>query len=659
MNKITKTTGVALLVSCLLAGCASGSAAAPASSAAASAAASQSAVAGSVENTSSQLSTVMQQDDLFTDRDKEVGFVESDAIAITLSGDSIRCDNSSVTVEGSVATIHAAGTYLISGTLNNGQIIVDAGKEDKLHLVLDGAQITCATSAPLYVRQADKVVVTLQNGSDNRLTNTAEYVAIDDNNIDAVLFSKEDITLNGDGALTISAAYGSGMVSKDDLTIMGGTYTITAAEHGLDGKDNVKISDGSFTIEAGKDGIHSENKDDTTLGFIYIRSGTYSIQAQGDGLDAATTLQIDGGNFTVRSGSGSTGTVSEDISSKGLKSGGDLLVLGGTFDLDCTDDGVHSNGNVRIDAGIFTILSGDDGMHADSNVTINDGTIKIDKSYEGIEGQSLDLNGGDIALVSSDDGLNAAGGKDASALGERPGRGAFNADSNAYIHITGGKLSIVAEGDGIDSNGSLLVSGGETYVSGPSGGGNSSLDYDGSGTITGGVFVAAGANSMAQGFGSDSTQGTILYGLTAAQTGGISLTDSTGKALVTWTPQTQYGLVIISTPELAQGQTYTLTTAGTSQQVQMDTLHFSSGASGGMGGGRGGMGGGKGGGMRPGGMTPPDGTTAPEGMPSPDGTPPDGTPPDGMTPPSAPRGTAASSSGTAQTAQGGQSSQTA
>lgn len=257
----------------------------------------------------------LSYDDMFTDRDLDVGYEESDSVKISLSDDSTTVssgssDNSStddtvdgVTVDGNVITITSGGTYIISGTLSEGQLVVDADDE-KVQLVLDNADITCATSAAIYVKSAGKTFITLAEGSENILMNTAEFETIDDNNIDAVIFSQDDLALNGSGTLTINSENGHGIVSKDDLKITGGTYNITAASHALSGKDSVRIAAGTFNLVSGKDGIHSENADDSSKGYVYIAGGEFTIDSTGDGIDASNIVQIDGGTFDITAGGG-------------------------------------------------------------------------------------------------------------------------------------------------------------------------------------------------------------------------------------------------------------------------------------------------------------------------------------------------------------------
>ena len=247
---------------------------------------------------------VLDMSGMFSERDSATDYDESEAVAISLEGNTASCDSSAVSIDANTVTITAEGAYILSGELN-GMVIVNVDKAQKVQLVLNGARIASETSAAIYVIQADKVFVTLAEGSENALSNGGGFVAIDENDIDAALFSKEDLTLNGSGSLTVSSPAGHGIFSKDDLAVTGGTYVIDAASHGLNGKDSVRILDGSFTITAGKDGVHSENNDDADKGFVAIADGEFTIASEGDGISASGVLQIDGGSFTITSGGGS------------------------------------------------------------------------------------------------------------------------------------------------------------------------------------------------------------------------------------------------------------------------------------------------------------------------------------------------------------------
>lgn len=446
---------------------------------------------------------------MFTDRDMEIGYDEQTSAQIILSKNSASSDSDAVQISGSTVTITEEGTYILSGTLKDGMVVVSAENTDKIQLVLDDVEITNSTSAAIYVLEADKVFITTASGSENTLANGGEYVAIDDNNIDAVIFSKSDLTLNGAGTLTINAAAGHGVVSKDDLVLTSGTYVITAASQGLSGKDSVRIANGTYTITSGKDGIHAENTDDTSLGFLYVAGGSFAIAADGDGMSASADLQIEDGSFTITTGEGSasvvmatdtmnfgwqggfqsqtTATTEEDsVSQKGIKADGAVTITGGTFEMDTADDSIHSNSDIHIAGGEFELRSGDDAIHSDAAVVIQNGDVTIAYCYEGIEGLSVTIDNGTFDITSVDDGINAAGGADSSGFGgARPGGEQFAASSGSFITLNGGVFVIVSDGDCIDSNGSLTINAGVLDLT-CNGNGNTAIDCDGTYTNNGG-----------------------------------------------------------------------------------------------------------------------------------------------------------------------------
>ena len=545
--------------------------------------------------------------ELFSSRDFEVGYDERVSAVIQLNGDAATSDSDAVKISGSTVTVTDEGTYILSGTLNDGIIIVDSDKTDKIQLVLNNVSIHSETSAAIYIRQSDKVFITLAPDSVNALSNGGTFAAIDENNIDAAIFSKDDLTLNGSGILTITSPGGHGIVSKDELTLTSGTYEISAASHGLSGKDNICIANAEINITSGKDGIHAENVDDTSLGFIYIQSGTFNISSEGDGVAASARMQIDDGTFNIVSGGGSpnvekkssdfrdgfmeaggpqrkgfkdgnassdtarTDTKANSTSNKGIKATGNLTIIGGSFTIDAADDAVHSDASMNIEGGTFQITTGDDGFHAGETLVISSGTINITECYEGLEGLHVKVSGGDITMYASDDGINAAGGTDQSGFGGMRGndksgvRRGGDSSSNGSIVISGGKLYINASGDGIDANGTLTISGGYTVVCGPTAGDTATLDYDVSGIITGGTFIGTGASGMAQSF-SDSEQGVIAVRVSNQPAGtAITLTDTDGNTIISsYAPELDFAVVILSSPDIVKGETYRITVGSSS-----------------------------------------------------------------------------------------------
>ena len=540
--------------------------------------------------------TAAADPDMFTDRDLRTSYDESKAAVITLNGSSAACTSNAVSAQGGTVTILDEGTYLLTGTLTDGQIVVDAPKDAKTQLVLRGVSVHSGSSAALYVKTADKVVVTLEGES--TLSCGESFAAVDENNIDGAVYSKADLTFNGSGSLTVTSPAGHGIVGKDDVVFAGGSYDITCASHGVDANDSVRCVDADFTVASGKDAIHAENTDDASLGFVYIQSGTFLLSAEGDGISAGGAMDILDGSFDITCGGGSengtkqssdnwggfgggmmpggfggsmggvssTGTAEDSTSMKALKAAGKLSISGGIFAVDSADDAFHSNADLAVSGGSFEIATGDDGFHADENLTVSGGTVTVTESYEGLEGHHITVSGGKITLTASDDGINAAGGTDQSGSGGRDqfgpgGMGGFGMGSgDGSVTISGGEIYMNASGDGIDANGTLEISGGYTVVCGPTQGDTAVLDYDKSAIITGGTFIGTGSTMMAQTFSEGSTQGVFAVTCGSQQAGSrILLTDAAGNAVVDYTPVLPFGLVVLSTPDMVSGAEYTIT----------------------------------------------------------------------------------------------------
>lgn len=423
--------------------------------------------------------------DMFTERDLAGTYEESGAVYVTLSGDGIIGETDGVAINGQTVTITAEGTYIFSGTLSEGQIVVDADKA-KVQIVFDNVDITCASSAAVYVKNAEKVFVTLAEGAQNTLRNTDEYVAIDDNNIDAVIFAKSDLTLNGTGSLTIVSAEGHGIVSKDDLKITGGTYDITAAGHALSGKDSVRIADGTFILTAEKDGIHAENADDEEKGYIYIADGDFTITSDGDGMDASNIVQIEDGTFDITAGGGAAnsqkthesdmpgGGMSQNIErpdgesmpqmgekpdeesmsqmgekpdeesmpQMGEKPDGENMPQDTTTDESGTSTkGIKAGGGMYLNGGTYQIDSADDSIHSNANITIADGTYTLATGDDGVHADdALTVNGGTITVTESYEGLEGL-----------------------TVTINDGTIDITARDDGINTAGGTDQSGFGTF----------------------------------------------------------------------------------------------------------------------------------------------------------------------------------------------------
>lgn len=541
--------------------------------------------AGGVSGTVSG-GTASVDPDRYTDEDLDDQWSEGEATVVTLDGTSFSITGPGAAAAGKVLTISKGGTYVFKGTLTDGQVVVEAGKDDAVKLVLNGASLSCSDSAPLYIKEAANVVLTLADGTANSLTDAETYTyAAGEDEPNAALFSKQDLTINGTGALTVTARYNNGITSKDDLVIVDGLITVTAVHDGIRGKDSISVRGGTITVTAGGDGLKANNDTDTDKGWIALDGGTFIIEAGNDGIQAETALAVTGGSYQIVTGGGSaavtktdnggipgwnfrpggTQTTTTDTESyKGVKAGTSLSLQGGTFVIDAADDALHANGNVTISDGSYDLSTGDDGVHADGTLTISGGTVVVRTSYEGLEGADVAISGGDIQVTASDDGINAAGGSDTGEAGGWRGPDRFQSGGSHTLSISGGTVVVDAEGDGLDVNGTLTISGGLILVNGPTSSGNGALDYDGSCTVSGGVLIAAGSAGMAQAPSSSSEQAVLMVTYTSNQRAGtlIGLTDSKGALVAAFSPTKAYQSVVICTPALKQGESYTLYSGG-------------------------------------------------------------------------------------------------
>ncbi len=514
----------------------------------------------------------------------------SDTSYIKLEGDSITFEGSGATVNGNIVTITSSGMYSISGTLSDGQIVVDAEDKETVELVLNGVDITYSTSAPIYVSNAEKTVITLADGTENYVTDGSSYLFEDaEDEPNAAVFSKDDLTINGKGSLTVNASYNNGIASKDDLKITGGNITVNAVNDGIKGRDSIAVKDGTITINAGGDGMQSNNDEDAEKGYVSIEGGTLDITAGLDGIQAETSLLVSGGDIAITSGGGSVASSSRgggfggrgmggnlnktDESAKGLKAGVDLTITGGEIQISSLDDALHSDVRITINGGDILLASGDDGVHADDALTINGGVLNIAQSYEGLESVIITINDGNIHIVSSDDGINASSGAGGAAAGgmQGRGRGMFESGDN-YLYVNGGYIAIDANGDGIDANGSIDMTGGMVIVNGPTSNNNGALDYLGAFNITGGFIVAVGSAGMAQAPSASSTQYSVMQIFPSPQAAGtmIHIETKDGEEILTFVPTKAYQSVVLSSPELENGSTYKVYSGGSSTGTVTD-----------------------------------------------------------------------------------------
>ena len=398
--------------------------------------------------------------------DKELSPSTESASAVSFTADGAECTGKGVSASGSTVTITEPGSYSVSGSCNDGQLIINCSKDDDVYLVLNGLSLTCPDGPAILCEQADKLTITLNSSSVNTLSDGSEYTAESGEDTGAALFSRDTLIINGTGSLVVNGVYKDGIKSKDGLKLCGGNITVNSAEDGLVGKDYVLAAAGNVTINSGLDGLKSTNTTDAQKGYISVIGGKYDITCGNDGIQAESALSISDGEINIVSGGGSetvehlpeqqggfgrgqrgdqftdgsepfdfSNMTNSDGSSadsmKGIKSNGTITVSGGIINANCADDAVHSDGNVTISGGKLNLSTGDDGIHAGSVLTINNGEINITESYEGLEAPGIEIIGGTISLMASDDGINA--GSSTAETGFTP-----------YITISGGSITAKA-----------------------------------------------------------------------------------------------------------------------------------------------------------------------------------------------------------------------
>jgi hypothetical protein len=501
--------------------------------------------------------------------------------SINLKGNDVFITGNGATVSGNKVIISSAGTYSISGMLLDGQILVNTAKGASVEIILNGAAITCSNSSPLYIENSKKTKIVLADNSKNYLSDGSVYAAnkTKKNEPNAALFSRDDLTISGNGSLEVKGNYNDGIASKDKLTITGGTISVNSADDGIKGKDYVNIKGGNITIAAKGDGLKSAKEDDSTAetalmmdGKIVISGGKINITSEkGDAIQAASYIDIEGGEFVLTTGAGAQ-SVSRAASLKAISAGDNLVIGGGTFVINSSDDALRSNNTLTINGGTFDIATGNNGIIGDSTVEINNGDIRISQSYEGLEGSVVKINSGKVHINSNDDGISIRSSRKGYGTSSRRRSGSR---SSNYLYVNGGYTVVNAYGDGIDVNGAVEMTGGTLLISGPLNSMNGPLDYDWSFKISGGLLIAAGSSGMAQVPYTGSTQNSVLVYFDTWQAEGtlFHVQSGDGGEVVSFAPPKAYSSVAFSSPKLINGTAYDVYSGGSSSGEAKDGLH--------------------------------------------------------------------------------------
>ncbi len=472
-----------------------------------------------------------------------------DVTYVTLSGSTATSEgNGKVKVdEDGTVKLKTAGTYVISGELK-GQLIASVDDGD-VTLVLNGVTITSETSAALYVKNVTNCTVILAEGTKNVLTDAGKYVyelnedgtLEDDPN--ACIHVKGNLVIGGTGSLTVNANQADGIKSKLAMTVIGGNITVISAEDAIQCNTDLVIAGGTLNITSGG-GTTAAKSSQNSMNFGWGRNMT-----------ASTTSSED------------------DVSTKGIKGENSVTITGGEINVNACDDAIHSNGTVAVYGGEMTLATGDDGLHADTAVIIEDGEINITKSYEGIEAADIVINGGNVNVTASDDGLNAADGSGTETMGGGRMFGGFGstASYDFSVTVTGGTLYVNAGGDGLDSNGTLVISGGNVFVDGPVDNGNTAVDSEASAVINGGNLVAVGSSGMLETPSSGSSQNVLVVMFNETKQAGTEITvkDASGKVLLTHTTAKSAVCAILSSEAFESNGKYTVTVGNNSFEVTL------------------------------------------------------------------------------------------
>jgi hypothetical protein len=508
----------------------------------------------------------------------------SDVITVLLSGTSISTSapNSS-SIQGSKITITSAGTYKISGTLTNGQIIVDT--QDTTRLILSNVDISCSSSSPIYIMNSKKTILVLEENTVNTVRDASTGSTVEPN---AAIFSASDLTIFGAGQIDVWGNNNDAIASKDGLIIKSGTINVNSLDDGIRGKDYLIVKDGNIIVTSGGDGLKSDNSIDTTRGYVDLENGIITITSGRDAIEAQSDLTVTGGQYTLTSGGGSGSTISAGSSAKGIKAVINVTITNGTFTINSADDCFHSNRTLTITGGTFALQTGDDAIHADKLITINGGDINVATSYEGIESTDIIINAGTIYITSRDDGINGAGGNDGSGFQPGPGIGGPGGPGQGFVPgnrtltINGGYIVVSTvfgsdgkDGDGIDINGPITMTGGYVVVNGPTFNGNSAIDWEGSFKMTGGFILGVGSSGMAMTAGPTSTQYALLLNLKNTRPADtlIHIQTTAGTDILTFQASKTFQSIALCSPSLTKFTAYSLYLGGGSTGTLKDGVY--------------------------------------------------------------------------------------
>jgi len=450
-------------------------------------------------------------------------------------------------------TLTSGGVYVLEGTYTS-TIIIDAGDED-VDLVLVNATISTTSGPAILVLSGDEITISATPNTENVIEDSINHPLDGDQDYNAAIYSKSDLVFNGTGTLTVNGNYNNAINSRDDIKIVDLTLVINSVDDGIIGKDYVAIAGATINLVTTGDGIKSTNDEDASRGFIYIESGIFDLTVGADGIQAENSIFIYDGTFVI------------DSSDDGIQATSSMIFGGGTFTITSDDDALNCDAELVIYDGNYTITAGDDAIHGYDMVLIEGGTIDVLGSYEGIESLVIEINGGTMNVVSTDDAINAT-------VGGGQEHGPQYVSLGGSLSITGGIIQINSDGDGVDVNGSATMSGGYLIVYGPVTDMESTIDFDGTFTITGGLVVGIGSDGMLQSLSNTSTQNSLTYADGESYKAGtvVSLKDEDGNIIIEIEAIKAFEAVVISSEEMTTGDTYTFKVGSDSFEFTISSI---------------------------------------------------------------------------------------
>ncbi|MBQ9832958.1 MAG: carbohydrate-binding domain-containing protein, partial [Clostridia bacterium] len=512
--------------------------------------------------------------------ESEMNSVWDDALAthINFNGNAVEISGGDgASASGQTIMLSKGGTYVLTGSLSSGKVLVSATTQDDVCIVLNGVSLHNTVGSALMIEQADTTHIIVADGTQNSITDASVYSDISDNE-DAALFAKDDLSIAGGGKLVVNGKYKHGIVSKNDLKIYGADIKVNSVGDGLIGRDVFAAVDSIFNIVSGGDGIQADNTEETALGNVLLENCIVNIESAGDCIQAESSVQTTQSTLVLKSGGGSINSsdnanwgtwgtaISPTSSAKGLKGNRSMLISGGTISADTSDDALYSGGNMEIDAESMILASGDDAICATSQLAVKSGTIDIEKAFMGITAASAAIYDGQIEINSTDDGINIGGGINSVNAGRKGAPSFDTALATNELTVANGAVNIHSNGDGVDSAGNVVVSG------------NGKLNIAISNSNTDNVAIASknapqikgSAEIMAVGMGKESVsvntdkKNTVTASLTqpAAETAALSVCDKNDKEIMTFAPNVACDAVFAVSSKIKEAQMYSIKADG-------------------------------------------------------------------------------------------------